>query len=146
PASGAAVLNGAPTDGEVQSAVFRSANPHPAQQPPEQQAQVTAAPSDRSGQAQGDDDAAKARHQAWQTYYTEIQQLQKDRLSAAQSAMTADTGLSNSEQRAANGGFSATGGGGTGQTVPGVSGAPPGYVGSATALGGYGTGSGLPVY
>ena len=70
PASGAAVLNGAPTDGEVQSAVFRPANPHPAQQPPEQQAQVTATPSDRSGQAQGDDEAAKARQQAWQTYYT----------------------------------------------------------------------------
>jgi type IV secretory pathway VirB10-like protein len=137
PASGAAVLNGAPTDGEVQSAVFRPANPHPVQQPPEQQAQVTTAPSDRSGQAQGDDDAAKARQQAWQTYYTEVLQLQKDRLSAAQSAMTADTGLSNSQQLAANGGSSAVPGGtGAGQTVPGVSGAAPGY----------GAGQGLPVY
>ena len=41
PANGAAVLNGAPLDGEVQSAVYRPANPHPAQQPPDQQAQVT---------------------------------------------------------------------------------------------------------
>ena len=40
PASAAAVLNGAPTDGEVQSAVFRPANPHSAQQPPEQRAQA----------------------------------------------------------------------------------------------------------
>lgn len=147
PASGAAVLNGAPTDGEVQSAVFRPANPHPAQQPPEQQAQVTAAPSDRSGQAQGDDDAAKARQQAWQNYYTEVQQLQKDRLSAAQSAMTADTGLSNSQQLAANGDSNAAPGGvGTGQTVPGVSGAPTGYGGPAAAPGAYGAGQGLPVY
>lgn len=149
PASGAAVLNGAPIDGEVQSAVFRPANPHPAQQPSEQQAQVTAAPSDRngSGQAQGDDDAAKARQQAWQTYYTEVQQLQKDRLSAAQSAMAADTGLSNSQQLAANGGAGAAPGEvGTGQPVPGVSGAPTEYGGSATAPGRYGTGFGLPVY
>ena len=147
PASGAAVLNGAPTDGEVQSAVFRPASPRPAQQPPEQQARVTAAPSDRSGQAQGDDNASKARQQAWQTYYTEVQQLQKDRLSAAQSAMAADTGLSSSQQLAANGGAGAApGGAGTAQAVQGVPGALPGYAGSATALGGYGTGFGLPVY
>lgn len=146
PASGAAVLNGAPTDGEIQSVVFRPANPHPAQQPPEQQAQVTPAPSDRngSGQGQGGDDAAKARQQAWQTYYTQVLQLQKDRLSAAQSAMTADTGLSNSQQLAADGGSSAAPGGtGAGQTVPGMSGAPPG---SAAAPGAYGAGFGLPVY
>ncbi len=53
PASGAAVLNGAPLDGEVQSAAFRPANPHQAQQPPQQQAQATGAPSDRNGTGQG---------------------------------------------------------------------------------------------
>jgi type IV secretory pathway VirB10-like protein len=152
PANGAAVLNGAPVDGEVQSAVARPANPHPAQQPPEQQAQATAAPSDRNGagQAQGDDEAAKARQQAWQTYYTQVQQLQKDRLSAAQSAMTADTGLSNSQQQlAANGGpGTASGGAGAGQAVPDMPppGTPPGYGGAAAVPSGYGAGVGLPVY
>jgi type IV secretion system protein VirB10 len=149
PANGAAVLNGAPLDGEVQSAMYRPASPHPAQQPPGQQAQVTAAPSDRSGtgQAQGDDAAAKARQQAWQTYYTQVQQLQKDRLSAAQSAMKADTGLTNSQQLAANGSSeTAPGTAGTGQAAPGVPAAPPGYGTTATIPGDYGAGFGLPVY
>jgi type IV secretion system protein VirB10 len=150
PANGAAVLNGAPLGGEVQSAVFRPANPHTAQQSPEQQAQVTAAPSDRNGtgQAQGDDDAAKARQQAWQAYYAQVQQLQKDRLSAAQSAMTADTGLTNSQQLAANGGpGAASGGAGAGQAVPGMPppAALPGYGGAAAVPSGYGPGLGLPV-
>jgi type IV secretion system protein VirB10 len=150
PANGAAVLNGAPLGGEVQSAVFRPANPHTAQQSPEQQAQVTAAPSDRNrtGQAQGDDDAAKARQQAWQAYYAQVQQLQKDRLSAAQSAMTADTGLTNSQQLAANGGpGAASGGAGAGQTVPGMPppAALPGYGGAAAVPSGYGPGLGVPV-
>jgi type IV secretion system protein TrbI len=147
PANGAAVLSGAPLGGEVQSAVNRPANPHPAQQPPEQQAQVTAAPSDRNGtgQPQGDDDAAKARQQAWQAYYAQVQQLQKDRLSAAQSAMTADTGLTNSQQLGGPG--AASGGAGTGQAVPGMPppAAPPGYGGTATVPSGYGAGFGLPV-
>ncbi len=97
--------------------------------------------------AQGDDDAAKARQQAWQAYYTQVQQLQKDRLSAAQSAMTADTGLSNNQQLAANGSpGAAPGAARTGQTVPGMPGAPPGYGGTAAVPSGYGAGSGLPVY
>jgi type IV secretion system protein TrbI len=149
PANGAAVLNGAPLNGEVQSAVVRPTNPHPAQQPSDQQAQATSAPADHNstGQARGDDDATKAQQQAWQTYYTQVQQLQKDRLSAAQSAMTADTGLSNIQQLAATGNSSAApGGAGAAQALPGVSGAPPEYGAAGAVPRGYGAGFGLPVY
>ena len=148
PASGAAVLNGAPLDGEVQRTTYRPANPHPAQQSPEHQAQVTAPPSDQNGtgQAQGDNDAEKARQQAWQTYYTQVQQWKKDRLSAAQSALTADTGISNSQQVATNGGPGASAGApGVGQAMPGVPGASPDY-GAVGVPGAYGAGLGLPVY
>jgi type IV secretory pathway VirB10-like protein len=148
PASGAAVLNGAPEDGEVQPALFRPVPPNPEPQPRQQQAQVTAGPSDHgdAGQVQDDDDAAKARQQAWQTYYGQVQQVQKDRLSAAQSAMTADTSLSNGQQLAANGGTGATpGGAGVDQAVTATA-SPAGYAGAVAVPGGYGGGFGLPVY
>jgi type IV secretion system protein VirB10 len=149
PASSAAVLNGAPPDGMIQSAAYRPALPHP-QQPSPPQGQATAGPSDfggAGGHAQGDDDATKSRQQAWQTYYTQIQQLQKDRLSAAQSAMTADTGLSNGQQFAASGGpGAAPGATGAGQAVPGAPGTLPGNGGALAIPGGYVAGSGLPVY
>jgi hypothetical protein len=71
-----------------------------------------------------------ARQQAQQTYYTQVQQLQRGRRSAAQSAMTADTGPSNSQQLVANGGLgAASGGAGAGPAVLGMPapGAPPAY-------------------
>lgn len=146
PGSGSAVLNGAPSGGEVELAAARTplpsglhgASPKPAQiQPPSM-------PSDNSGagggSAQGEDAATKARREAWQTYYAQLAQLQKDRLTAATSAMSAQTGLGNGSGGqivASNTGGSGTAGGtaslptgvapGTGVTDPGV--APGTYPG-----------------
>jgi len=99
PASGAAVLDNAPIGGEVQPAVANmpltsrtTASPaHPVQQ-------TEAMPSDQgvSG-GQGEDEAAKARREAWQTYYQQLAQLQKARLTAATSALTADTTLNQNQ-------------------------------------------------
>jgi type IV secretion system protein VirB10 len=108
-------------------------------------------PSDSSGaagtSAQGEDDATKARREAWQTYYTQVAQLQKDRLTAATSAMTADTGLGNNSG-------SQTGASGNG--VPGAAGGPasfPGGVAPGMSVGAPGAvpgafpgGFGLPAY
>src|SRR5260370_20557752 len=91
PASGTSVLAGAPTNGEVRSAVYR---PSPSPLTPLQREQLAAAqPSDRTDRSpeQGDDDATKARRQAWQNYYAQLAQIQKNRLTTAQSAERADT-------------------------------------------------------
>ena len=146
PASSAAVLNGAPSSGEVQAAVYRPPHLPPARQQSPPQTQATAAPSDHGGAeaAQPDEDAAKARQQAWQTYYAQVAQVQKAQVSAAQSAMTANTSLTNGQQTAFNGGSpAATGGAGTGQTGA-MPGGPSGYASAPVVAGGYGLGS--PVY
>jgi type IV secretion system protein TrbI len=101
PGNGAAVLDGAPGGGEVAPASDRTLIPAKSPGTSSQPSQTPlAVPSDNSGadsgQAQGEDDATKARREAWQTYYAQLAQLQKDRLTAATSAMTADTGLSSS--------------------------------------------------
>jgi len=144
PASSAAVLNDAPAVGEVQAAVYRPPPLTPTRQQSPAQTQATATPSDHTGAgaAQPDDDAAKARRQAWQTYYAQVAEVQKARLSAAQSAMTADTGLTNGQQTSSNSiPPAATGGAGAGQTgaTPGGS---MGYAGAPNVPGGFE----LPVY
>ncbi|MBO0738926.1 MAG: conjugal transfer protein TrbI [Alphaproteobacteria bacterium] len=98
PASAAAILNSAPADGEARSAGSRPASPPPAS--PEREPQAAATPSDRAdgSQSQKNDAATKARREAWQNYYAQLAQLQKHRLTAAQSAMTADTSASNRDQ------------------------------------------------
>ena len=56
------------------------------------------------GQPQEDDEATKARREAWQAYYAQLAQLRKDRLTAATSAMTSDSGMGGSGgQNAATG-------------------------------------------
>ncbi|HUB15760.1 MAG TPA: TrbI/VirB10 family protein [Acetobacteraceae bacterium] len=146
PASSAAVLNAAPANGEVQAAVYRPPSLPPTRQHSPPQTQAAAAPSDHGGAeaTRPDEDATKARQQAWQTYYAQVAQVQKARLSAAQSAMTSDTGLTNGQQSASNPGSpAATGGAGAGQTGA-MPGSPTGYAGAPVVAGGYG--SGLPVY
>lgn len=111
PANDAAVLSAAPPGGEVEPAADRVAAAHPTPQPSPQAAPAAAAPSDHGGAtaARGNGDAtAQARRQAWQTYYAEVRQVQKERLSAARSAMAADTGLANGSRLAADGGPAAT--------------------------------------
>ncbi|HUN41215.1 MAG TPA: TrbI/VirB10 family protein [Acetobacteraceae bacterium] len=145
PASSAAVLNDAPATGEVQAAVYRPPHLPPTRQQSSPQTQATAAPSDHggTGAAQPDEDGTKARRQAWQTYYAQVAQVQKARLSAAQSAMTASSGLTDGQQTASNTGTpAATGGAVTGQTGV-MPGGPTGYAGAPVVAGGYGFG--LPV-
>jgi len=98
-ASGAAVLGSAPIGGEIQPAVAamplapRQGVPatHPIQQSP-------GTPSDGGGSpSQEEDEATKARHEAWQAYYQQLAQLQKERLTAATSAMTAETALNQNQ-------------------------------------------------
>ncbi len=93
-ASGAAVLNGAPQAGEIQSAVYRPmAVPPPTQTPPPLPAQAQRGPADggKQQQAQEDDPAVQARKQAWQTYYQQLAALQQSRQQEAISAMKAET-------------------------------------------------------
>lgn len=99
PSSGAAVLSGAPVGGEIQPATARvpmgpTAGAAPAGAA--EQVPSAAAPSDGSGpgQPQGEDEATKARREAWQQYYSQVAQLQKDRITAATSAMSAETNMS----------------------------------------------------
>ena len=95
PASGAAVLSNAPIAGEVKPAVANMPLPPQHGLPPVHPLkQSTATPSDSGGSpTQEEDEATKARREAWQAYYQQLAQLQKERLTAATSAMTADTAL-----------------------------------------------------
>ena len=151
PGNGAAVLKGAPTGGEVMPATARTPlaaqsaplPAHPVLQP--------AMPSDNTGGtglAQGEDEAAKARRVAWQNYYAQLAQLQKDRVSVAISAMKADTGLTTnngSQPAASNAGPPAmpalpeSAGAGSGTPAAGTPAAAPGGV-----PGMYPSGFGLP--
>ena len=97
-ANGAAVLNGAPMAGEIQSAVFRPALLPPKLPPeaglPTAPAQVQMGqPRDASGQQPGQDDdpAVQARKQAWQNYYQQLGALQMSRQQDASNALKADT-------------------------------------------------------
>lgn len=144
PASGAAVLNGAPPDGEILPATFRSpAGPRSASQPATQPPPPTPAmPSDQGahGLSAAGDEALKARQQAWQTYFAQVQQLQKDRFAAAQSAMTADSNLGTTQPAIATGSTGmaqSMGEGGAVSAVPAQTGI------SGVAMPG---GFGMPVY
>jgi type IV secretion system protein TrbI len=148
PGDGAAILNGAPVSGEVQPTSVRpppansDASPRPAA--------IPSMPSDSAGSgnspAQGENEAAKARREAWQSYYAELSQLQKDRFAAATSAMSADTGLGNGNS---NGRQPATSNGGV-PGAPADAASVPGGVDGATGVGApagvYPGGFGLPTY
>lgn len=99
PASGAAVLSNAPIAGEVKPAVANMPLPPQHGLPPVHPLQQsTATPSDSGGSpTQEEDEATKARREAWQAYYQQLAQLQKERLTAATSAMTADTALNQNQ-------------------------------------------------
>jgi len=95
PASGAAVLSNAPIGGEIKPAAANKSLPsRQGVSPPHPVEQSLAVPTDSGGNASWEEDAAtKARHEAWRTYYQQLAQLQKERLTAAKAAMTADTML-----------------------------------------------------
>ena len=144
-ASSAAVLNGVPTDGEVKSVRFDPPPSPPSRQMSPQQAEASPPPSDHGTSLPNDGDAAaKARQQAWQTYYAQVADVQKAQLAAVQSAMTAGTRLTTSERITANAGSPATAGGaGTGEGS-GIAPLPPSYADAPAALAG--NGFGLPAY
>jgi hypothetical protein len=148
PASGASILSGAPANGEVRSAAYRPLIP------PQPEPLAAMPPSDHAdgSPAQGDDDATKALREAWRNYYAQLAQLQKDRLTAAQSAMTADTAGSSHGQQivaasASGAAAPATASAGAAQGLPGAPGTAPGYGGAVGVPGVYGTGAaGYPIY
>ncbi len=129
-ASSAAVLNGAPQSGEIQSAAFHPAVPPgtapaaaPAASPPSTPSVTFAAPSDGlQQQGQEEDPAVQARKQAWQTYYQQLAALQQQRQQDASSALKADT--------SANGT-----GGGSGGATPAGGGTDPAQMAMAQGTG-----------
>jgi type IV secretion system protein TrbI len=152
PASGASILSGAPSGSEVRSAIPR---PPPSPPTPLQREPLPATqPSDRTDRSPGqdDDDASKARREAWRNYYAQLAQLQKDRLTAAQSAMTADTssgyrGQQNISASVASAGAPTPAAAELAQGFSGAAGAAPGSFGGAGVPGVYGTGvAGYPIY
>ena len=104
-------------------------------------------PSDNGGgQTQGEDEATKARREAWQNYYQQLAEVQKEHLTAATSAMTAGTTLNDTQ-----GGqqFASNTGAVSASTAPGIAagGAGAGVAQPAvTAPGTYPGGFGLPTY
>jgi type IV secretion system protein VirB10 len=152
PGNDSAVLSGAPADGDVVPASDRKVIPgklpgnssEPGQSPVSMPSDSSAADS---GQTQGEDEATKARQEAWRTYYAQVAQIQKHRLTTATSAMTADTGLSNSRGGravAANNGVPESAGGSV--SPPGAIGTETGDGVPGTAAGPYPGGFGLPTY
>jgi type IV secretion system protein TrbI len=139
------VLSNAPLGGEVEPAVAKMPLSTHAGRPQTQPAQQPSAmPSDNGGaQTQGEDEATKARREAWQNYYQQLAEVQKEHLTAATSAMTAGTTLNETQggQQIASdaGAVSAS-------TAPGI-GAGTGVPQPAMAAPGtYPGGFGLPTY
>ena len=146
PAS-ATILNNAPAGGEVQRVVFRPMQPPTAPksaaepQPPATPASLPPDP----GQGQGEDEAAKARKQAWQTYYQQLAELQRSRLEAAQQAMQASTAVGGGGSSSAADAASAPAASAS-ATVPPGSGPSPGMAVAGAVHGLYGPGfAGYPI-
>lgn len=93
----AAVLDGAPDDGVVLARVGvlkgSSATANPFADPAASNARA-AYPSDASHSSDGEDDATKARREAWRVYYAQLADLQKQKHDAADQAMRSDPAVS----------------------------------------------------
>ena len=89
----AAVLDGAPDDGVVLAKLGVAKPPGTVPNPLADQASpnTLASPSDAAHPGEGEDDAMKARRQAWQVYYAQLADIQKQRHDSAVQAMRADT-------------------------------------------------------
>jgi type IV secretory pathway VirB10-like protein len=145
PASGAAVLGNAPIAGEVKPTVANMPLPRRQEIPSMHlNRKSLATPSDNGGNpAQDDDEATKARRDAWQAYYQQLAQLQKERLTTATSAMTADTALN--QNQGGQQPTTASGGAPSAPTMPMAEGGANG-VGLPSAGMTYPGGFGLPTY
>lgn len=93
----AAVLDGAPDDGVVLARVGvlkgSAATANPSADPAASSARA-AYPSDASHSSDGEDDATKARREAWRVYYAQLAELQKQKHDAADQAMRSDPAVS----------------------------------------------------
>jgi len=89
----AAVLEGAPDDGVVLARLGAAKSPGTVPNPLADQVapNTLASPSDATHPGEGEDDATKARRQAWQVYYAQLADIQKQRHDSAVQAMRADT-------------------------------------------------------
>lgn len=87
------VLDGAPDEGVILAGAGKPVDV-PRDKPAETRA-VTAQPYDAgaTGRAGEEDDATKARRQAWQVYYAQVAELQKQRHEGTLQAMQADAGM-----------------------------------------------------
>jgi len=94
----AAVLEGAPDDGVVLARLGVAKPPGTVANPLADQIAPTtlASPSDAAHPGEGEDDATKARRQAWQAYYAQLADVQKQRHDSAVQAMHADTSAASS--------------------------------------------------
>ena len=147
PGNGSAILSKAPIGGAIEPVVLRTPmSPQPGQQAAQPVQQSPAMPSDSSGSgpAPGEDDAAKARREAWQAYYQQLAQIQKDRLTSATAAMAAGTSLNEGGQHlASNSGVAPI------PAAAGPSGVFPEATGTMSGMpvgGAYPGGFGLPIY
>lgn len=150
PSSGAAVLGQAPADGEIIPASDHTSIPGGRSHTVSHAVRATASvPSDgssaRRSTSPGEADAVKAKQAAWQTYYAQLAQLQKARLTAATAAMTADTTLNKGGSRSVMSGADSPISVTAQAPPPGV--APP-TTGAGTRgfIAGPYTGFGLPTY
>ena len=93
----AAVLEGAPDDGVVLAKLGAAKLPGTAPNPLADQVapNTLPSPSDAAHPGEGEDDATKARRQAWQVYYAQLADIQKQRHDNAVQAMRADTSAGN---------------------------------------------------
>ena len=91
PADGSSILAQAPLTGVIQSAARAPVAPR--LRPPSQPA-VAAPPSDSASQA--DELRDHARREAWRTYYAELAEVRKARLTAMTSALSAQTAVNTS--------------------------------------------------
>ena len=89
----AAVLESAPDDGVVLAKLGAAKLPGTAPNPLADQVapSTLASPSDATHPGEGENDATKARRQAWQVYYAQLADIQKQRHDSAVQAMRADT-------------------------------------------------------
>ena len=80
PANGSAVLSNAPFGGEVEPAVAKTPLSTHTGRPQTQPAQQPSAmlSDNGGGQTQGEDEATKARREAWRNYYQQLAEVQKE--------------------------------------------------------------------
>ena len=140
-ADATAALKNAPNGEYIPAAMHYPPLIHPLSGP----RPLAALPSDTG--AQGEDDATKARREAWKAYYARIAEIEKARQAAEMSALSAETGLGNGAQGGGLGGGQVSTASGQPQAqMVSPEGAAPGQGMAPGGIPGYGGGGGLGGY